>query len=95
MPQIVLAGVLFELEGSFGFIKKLVFTYWGNRALCVSADVNNLSSGSPYVVLEEVEDYISSTETLLTCWGVLLLLAAVMVVIACIALRSLRKDERG
>jgi len=94
MPQIVLSGVLFDLGGAFEYVKWLVFTYWGNRALCASSDANQLGVNQLGAMFEEVEDYAFEANNLLTCWGVLLLLAVVMILIAYVSLRSLRKDDR-
>lgn len=95
MPQIVFSGVLFKLGGSFDIVSKFVFTYWGNRALCASADVNALGAKHMGILFESVTAYSHEIQTLLLSWLALLGLGAAMLVLATYALRGLSKDERG
>lgn len=104
MPQIVLSGVLFDLgDGGFSKICNLVFTYWGNRALCISADVNALGEAQAATqaipgtlpAFEAVTDYAAEMENLLECWFALLILSIFLLMITILVLRNLSKDERG
>jgi len=104
MPQIVLSGVLFDLgNGGFSKISYLVFTYWGNRALCICADVNALGEAQTAIqaipgampAFEAVADYTAEVENVLECWCALLVLSILLLVVTVLVLKNLSKDERG
>jgi len=92
MPQIVLAGVLFDLGGIFTIISRGVFTYWGNRALCASADVNNL--GEQILGFEPRKIYEPEMGNLLLSWSMLLIIGAAMLIITTRSLQRISREER-
>lgn len=94
MPQIVLSGVLFDLGGAMDALKVAVLTYWGNRALCASADVNQLGVNQMGPMFEEVETYTAEVSTLFGSWAALILLSVITLAIAVVSLRKLPKEER-
>lgn len=101
MPQIVLAGVLFNLGGgAFDVVSRFVVTYWGNRALCSTADINALPVAlatdlmPAQLKVPEVEAYASSVGNLFTSWTGLLGLALLFLALCRIALRKLPNEER-
>lgn len=104
MPQIVLSGVLFDLgDGGFSKISRMVFTYWGNRALCISADVNALGEAQAAEqavpgmesAFEAVEEYAANASNLEDCWLALLLLSVFLLAATILFLRKLSQDERA
>jgi len=104
MPQIVLSGVLFDLgDGWFSKISYIVFTYWGNRALCIGADVNALGEAQAAAqaipgatpAFEALADYTAELENLGECWCALLVLSILLLFLAMLILKNLSKDERG
>ena len=77
MLQIILPGVLLVLPEILDKMKIISCTYWGNRALCASADINEIGWLSAYnqfgdriasEVFKRRDDYIPELSNLLDCW---------------------------
>ena len=100
MPQIVLSGVLFNLGTGFEYISKLVITYWGNRAICSTLNINDL----PVIAATEysaaqfknpvVEGYARTTHNLLNVWGALIALSLFFALLCRLSLNKLPHEER-
>ena len=84
--QLVMSGLIFELEGASEAISTLTISRWGLDAVCAIADVNHMDL--VYAGLAAASDEMASTpENLLFLWGVLLLFAVVYAFGAFVALK--------
>lgn len=97
--QLVMSGVLFELEGWSEKVANITFSKWGMSALGSIGDLNSeelplkMSLVFPQVVRLETESvYDATAGNLLTAWGVILIIG-----IACmlISILSLKIKNRG
>ena len=97
MPQIVLAGVLFDLGESFRFVGWLVTTYWGNRAMSASVGLNRLPaiiSNEVAVSADMIAAYDPTAYNVLISWGALMLMALMLLLGCGLSLRKLPKEDR-
>ena len=92
--QLVMSGVLFELEGWAEKISYITFSKWGMSAFGSIADLNNdkyplaLSEIFPQVVRLNTESCFEHTaENLLTAWGWCLGISLVFYIVGIIALK--------
>jgi len=104
MAQIILPGVLLALPGLLDMFKVVSSTYWGNRALCASADINELGWVSAYnrfgdfasEVFTREDAYIHTWENLRAAWAYMGAIFAVPILFSGLQLRRLaREDDRG
>jgi ABC-type multidrug transport system ATPase subunit len=98
MPQIVLAGVLFDLGENFRFVGWLVTTYWGNRAISASVGLNDLpamiTEAGPVMASDMLEIYNATGYNLLISWAALLVMGLVLLVGCGLVLRKLPLEDR-
>ena len=93
--QLVMSGMIFELNGFTEKISKLTVSKWGLEAICSTSNVLELEI-DPMLIITDVmrTDYEHSIEHLLKIW---LILAAFVVLygsISIIALKFVDKDKR-
>lgn len=85
--QLVMSGLIFELEGAADFISNLTISKWGLDAICASARMNEMFGvGFGY---PKVEEYAATVGNLMGLWGILLAFAALYGVLAVIALSAI------
>ncbi len=77
--QLIMSGMVFELEGVTKTISALTISRWGLDAICVSANVNRMA-------LFSNSEYEATAGHLIQLWLLLLVFAVVYAVIAIIAL---------
>ncbi len=98
--QLVMSGVLFELNGWALKVANVTFSKWGMSALGSIGNLNDenlplkMSLVFPEVVRLETESvYESTTENLLTAWGFILLIGLVCIFISIIGLKIRNKGS--
>ena len=91
--QLVMSGVIFELEGISLFISKFTTSKWALNAICSIANVNSMSDAA-LIVSPYIDDYASTLENLALCLGVLSLFTIVCLIISIIFLSFVDKDKR-
>ena len=90
--QLVMSGVIFQLEGAAANIGSLTISKWGVNAICSIYDVNSLltSAGLP-----TEPDYNSETGNLLMIWLILALFIIIYGAIGTVILKlTIDKDKR-
>ena len=83
--QLIMSGMIFELEGLPKLISAATISRWGLAAVCSSADVNGMTFFT-------VEDYISTPAHLSWLW---LILLGFSVLYGCLAVISLEFIDNG
>lgn len=98
--QLIMSGVLFELDGFAEGIAVITFSKWGMSAFGSIADLNSssyplaISEAFPNVVRLENEDcFNSEPSNLMLAWFCCLLIAAVCVVISIVSIKLKNKDS--
>lgn len=98
--QLVMSGVLFELNGWSEKIAYVTYSKWGMSALGSIGDLNSedlplkLSRVFPQVVRLETEAaYDATSENLMKAWGCILLIAAVCTLISIVSLKIRNRDS--
>ncbi len=99
--QLIMSGVLFELDGIAKKIANLTISKWGMEAMGSIGNLNDdslplkMSLVFPNVTRLEVEDaYDPTTEHLLKVWLVLLLFIVIFTLISIIALEFVDHDKK-
>lgn len=92
--QLVMSGVIFELEGIALMISNFTVCKWSLNAICSIADINNMSDAIIYATYAYPEDYDHTLQTLAKCWGILIAFIAVYGAVSVISLKSVEKDKR-
>lgn len=87
--QMVLAGVIFELEGAANTLSILTISRWGLASLCVTANVNKMT----YFYRND-NDFIYSAANQLGLWGRLLLFIVAFTLLCMVFLRMVDRDKR-
>ncbi|MGN0763389.1 MAG: ATP-binding cassette domain-containing protein [Aristaeellaceae bacterium] len=107
VPQIVLSGCVFDLEGLTRTLAQFIHAFWGTNALCISAEVAGLDmaetviekgmqAGMTFTPDTPEKDYLLvSRENLLAAWRALGLLAAGCVALCYGALRLTADKFKG
>lgn len=86
--QLIMSGMIFELNGLTKMISALTISRWGLAAVCSSANVNSMT----YTGLKE---YSSMPGNLMFLWMILLLFALLYGVLSVIMLQFIDRDSRG
>lgn len=83
--QLVMSGMIFELEGLPDLISYLTISRWGLDAICATSHVNEMYETffQPELALDE---YAATASNLTWLWGILLLFAAAYAVLSVIIL---------
>ncbi len=90
--QLVMSGLIFPLDGGISEIMaKFTISKWGLNAICVTSNVNDLTSRTPR---ELNLDYEFTVANLAKLWAILLLFVFVYYVISVLMLRMVDKDKR-
>lgn len=93
--QLVMSGMIFELNVLTEKISKLTISKWGLEAICSTSNVNELELDPMLIITETMEkDYEHSTEHLLTIWFILFLFVILYGIISITALKFVDKDKR-
>ncbi len=103
--QIVFSGVLFNMEGVMDIASNVMISKWGIAGLAASTGLNNsqptflienpglqLQFGSAMSTVKDL--YASTTENLLTIWGILIVVSVVCAILCRIILTGVKKDKR-
>ncbi len=77
--QLIMSGMVFELEGVSNIISYFTISRWGLNAICASADVNRMTVFAN-------NEYNASLSNLTFLWGILLVFAVIYGIGAIIAL---------
>ncbi len=98
--QLVMSGVLFELNGWAEKIAYVTYSKWGMSALGSIGDLNSedlplkLSAVFPNVVRLETEAaYEATSENLLKAWGCILIIAVCCTIISIVSLKIRNRDS--
>lgn len=100
IAQLVLCGVLFDLEGIMDTVSNFTISRWGMEAFGSIADLNGLSLAEldgNTVLVEEFkanEAYTATSEHVLETWTILGCFIAVLFFVCTIILRQVEKDTR-
>ena len=88
MPQILFAGVAFQLADLSRTFSNVINCRWSVRAYCILANINGIpaNADSTGITFEDVV-YTLSTSNLFGSWGALLIISAVCVVFSIFILR--------
>ncbi len=88
--QLVMSGVIFELEGLTELISHLTIAKWAQRAICTSVNVNGMFL-SDY---RAEDDYKFTVGHLTGLWFLLIVFTGLYAIVATIALEFVDKDKR-
>ena len=86
--QLIMAGLIFELEGIAEKISALTVSRWGLAAICSTSRVNDMMPGF------YKDDYVSTPEHLTKVWLLMLAFAVLYGIIGTIFLEFVDKDKR-
>jgi hypothetical protein len=86
--QLVLAGVVFQLEGFASSLSNLTISKWGVNAICSIANINTMQF--PFFSSE----FEHSAGNLTWIWFVLIAYTALYGILAAFSLRLIEKDKR-
>jgi hypothetical protein len=90
--QLVMAGVIFELDGVAKMISTLTVSRWGQDAVCAIAHINDMSA--PMLTNGPVEEYDSTVMNMLLIWLRLAAFSVVYVILSILMLERVDKDAR-
>ena len=88
--QLIMSGMIFELEGLTDKISLITISRWGQAALCITARYNDTLS----LFQAEKELYEMTAGNLMKMWFFLIFFAVLYGVIATIALEFVDRDQR-
>ena len=93
MPQILFAGVAFQLADLSRSFSNVINCRWSVKAYCVLANINGIpaNADSTGTTFEDVA-YTASTSNLYGSWGALLIIAAVCILFSILILRFKSND---
>lgn len=93
--QLVMSGMIFELQGISEKISHLTISKWGLQAICSTSNVNALEKDVFFQISEEMErDYEHSAGHLGKMWLLLLGFSVIYGIISVVALKFVDKDKR-
>lgn len=90
--QLVMSGMIFELEGFTAQVAKATIAKWGLNSICITSNVNTMPGSELFPHL--VEEYEYTVGHQFGLWGILIGFTALYGVIAIIALKFVDKDKR-
>lgn len=90
--QLVMSGMIFELEGFTKQVAKLTIAKWGLNAICITSNINSLPSVLP--LDKVVEDYKYTVGNLGKMWLIMIGFTLLYAVISIISLKFIDKDKR-
>lgn len=97
--QLIMSGVLFDLEGATELVAYVTFSKWGMSALGCISDLNspdlpyriNEQADLPFTINKEDMEleacYDRTAENLLLAWGIMLLISAVCAAVSVLSLK--------
>ena len=85
--QLVMSGLIFEVEGVAELISKLTISKWGLDAVCASARLNEMAGVGIYFT--SLDEYAATASNLTGLWAILLLFAVAYGALAAIALSAI------
>ena len=90
--QLVLAGIVFELDGVASSLSNFTISRWGVNAICSIANVNNM----PNAILSNHNrsDFYFSAGHLTQLWLILIVFALLYGLLAIISLKFIDRDKR-
>lgn len=88
--QLVMSGMIFELNGLTEIISKLTIAKWGLNAICITANVNAMAGCIPTLISE----YEYSISHMAQLWLTLILFTLIYGIISVISLKFVDKDKR-
>lgn len=88
--QLIMSGMIFELEGITESISKITIAKWGLNAICTTANVNSMEFALP----DLVSDYKYTSSHLFELWFLLIVFTILYAILAIISLKSIDKDKR-
>ncbi len=98
--QLVMSGVLFELEGVWEKVANITYSKWGMSALGSIGDLNSddlplkMSKIFPQVVrLESEAAYEATSSNLLSAWGYICLIGLSCIIISIVSLKIRNRDS--
>lgn len=93
--QLVMSGMIFELNGFTEKISKLTVSKWGLEAICSTSNVLELEIDPMFILTDAMQkDYEHTDSHLLQIWLILAAFVALYGVISIIALKFVDKDKR-
>ena len=88
--QLVMSGMIFELEGITEIISYFTIAKWSLNAICITADVNSMKGAYPKLF----PDYKYSVGHLGEMWLILVIFTLIYGTISVISLEFVDKDKR-
>ena len=95
--QLVMADVIFELNGAAKLLSNVTVGKWGMTALCSCTGINDLERSQPFqetVWQHYFSQYGTGTSHLMLLWLILIALAAVFAFLTALSLRAVDRDRR-
>ena len=97
--QLLFSGVLFAMKGAAESVSAIMLSRWGMEALGSISDLNGrpltLQEAFPMIPHEADAAFEYAAEHLWQVWVILLVFVVVPLIVAAIALRSVKRDSRG
>ena len=88
--QLVMSGMIFELNGLTELVSKLTIAKWGLNSICVTANINAMEGYVPTLISE----YEYSISHMAQLWLMLILFTLIYGIISVISLKFVDKDKR-
>jgi len=89
--QLIMSGMIFELEGYTEIISKFTISKWGLDAICTTANLNSLGWGG---FMSDSSQFEFTTGHLVVVWLIIILIAAFNAIISIVSLKSIDNDTR-
>jgi ABC-type multidrug transport system permease subunit len=92
--QLVMSGIIFELEGAAAAIANITISKWGVNAICSIADVNRMPDAL-FLTNVSFSDYEHLTGHIARLWMLLIVFALIYGALATLSLKLfISKDKR-
>lgn len=88
--QLVMSGMIFELNGLAEAISKLTIARWGLNSICLTSNVNDMTDYLPNFV----SDYEYSVNHIMQLWLILIVFILIYGIIGTISLKFVDRDKR-
>ena len=88
--QLVMSGMIFELNGLTEMVSYLTIAKWGLNLICLTANINEMEGYNP----TEMADYEYSVNHLAQLWLILIVFIMVYGMISVVSLKFVDRDKR-
>lgn len=88
--QLVMSGMIFELDGITEMVSNLTIAKWSLNAICITANVNAMENSVPMLI----NDYEYSVNHMLQMWLLLVVFTLIYGAVGIISLEFVDRDKR-